>query len=80
MFNHNAVDKPPQRTIIHYVVQMALDQITTLSDSLIAIQPSKNEVEKDTIADLAFLIREKTEDIKDLLEEISKENRSIGLG
>jgi hypothetical protein len=76
----NAKNKLPQKTVIDYVIQMALDEITTLSDWLIAIQPTRSEVEKDTIVELAFLIREKTKDIKGLMEEMSNEKRSFSLG
>ncbi len=67
----------PQKSFNHYVIQMALDQIDALSDCLIAIQASKYEVEKNTITSLAFLIREKTENIKKFLEELGREKRSI---
>lgn len=79
MLNRAAQDKPTQRTFIHYVLKMALDEINTLSDTLGAIQPSKYEVEKDTIACLAFLIHEKIHDIRGLMEEMLKENRPFGL-
>jgi hypothetical protein len=79
MLNRAAQDKPPQRTFIHYVLKMALNEINTLSDTLGAIQPSKYEVEKDTIACLAFLIHEKIQDMKGLMEEMTKEKRSFGL-
>lgn len=82
MLNHNDRndrDKPPQTTFIHYVFKMAIDEIHTLSDSLRAIQPSKYEVEKDTIAALAFLIHEKIRNIRGLMEEMLKEKRSFGL-
>jgi hypothetical protein len=79
MFNHDSHDKPPQKTFIHYALKMALDEINTLSDTLGAIQPSKYEVEKDTIACLAFLIHEKIHDIRGLMEEMLKEKRSFGL-
>ena len=78
MPNHSDQDKPPQKTFIHYVLKMALDEINTLSDTLGTIRPSKYEVEKDTIACLAFLIHEKIHDIRGLMEEMLKENRSIG--
>jgi hypothetical protein len=58
---------------------MALDELNTLSDTLGTIQPSKYEVEKDTIACLAFLLHEKIHDIRGLMEEMLKENQSIGL-
>ena len=80
MPNHSDQDKPPQKTFIHYVLKMALDEINTLSDTLGSIRPSKYEVEKDTIACLAFLIHEKIHDIRGLMEEMLKENRSFGLG
>ncbi len=70
----------PQKSFTHYVIQMALDQIEALSDCLIAIQASKYEVEKNTITSLAFLIREKTENIKKFFEEMVKEKRPIALG
>ena len=79
MPNHSDQDKPPQKTFIHYVLKMALDEISTLSDTLGTIQPSRYEVEKDTIACLAFLIHEKIHDIRGLMEEMSKEKRSFGL-
>jgi hypothetical protein len=79
MLNHAAQDKPQQRTFIHYVLKMALAEINTLSDTLGAIQPSKYEVEKDTIACLAFLIREKVQDMRGLMEEMQNENRTFGL-
>ncbi len=70
----------PQKSFTHYVIRMALDQIEALSDCLIALQASKYEVEKNTITSLAFLIREKTENIKKFLEEMGKETRTIALG
>ena len=73
-------DKPPQKTFIHYALEKALDQINTLSECLIAIQASEYEVEKKTIPSLAFLIREKVKNIKDFMEEMTREKRSIGLG
>lgn len=79
MPNPSDQDKPPQKTFIHYVLKMALDEISTLSDTLGTIQPSRYEVEKDTIACLAFLIHEKIHDIRSLMEEMSKEKRSFGL-
>jgi hypothetical protein len=79
MLNLNAQEKAPQKTFIHYVLKMALDEINTLSDTLGTIQPSKYEVEKDTIACLAFLIHEKIHDIRGLMEEMLKENRFFGL-
>ena len=78
ILNLDAQEKAPQKTFIHYVLKMALDEINTLSDTLGTIQPSKYEVEKDTIACLAFLIHEKIHDIRGLMEEMLKENRSIG--
>ncbi|MCX5890338.1 MAG: hypothetical protein NTY36_12900 [Deltaproteobacteria bacterium] len=79
MANHGDQDKALQRTLTHYVFKMAVDQIYTLSDSLMAIHPSKYEVEKDIIASLVFLIYEKTRDIKSLMEETTREKRSLGL-
>ena len=79
MLNRAAQDKPTQGTFIHYVLKMALDEINTLSDTLGAIQPSKYEIEKDTIACLAFLIHQKIQDMKGLMEELTKEKRSFGL-
>ena len=79
MPNHSHQDKPPQKPFIYYVLKMALDEINTLSDTLGTIRPSKYEVEKDTIACLAFLIHEKIHDIRVLMEEMLKETRSIGL-
>ncbi len=73
-------DNPPPKTFIHFAIEKALDQIDTLSECLIAIQASTYEVEKHTIATLAFLIREKTQNIKNLLAEMSESKRSIGLG
>ncbi len=73
-------NKPPQKSFTHFVIQMALDQIDALSDCLLAIQASKYEVEKNTIASLAFLIREKTQNIKNFMEEMSNEKRSLILG
>ncbi len=71
---------PPLKTFIHYAIEKALDQINTLSECLIAIQTSPYEVEKNTITILAFLIREKIQNIKNLLAEMSEAKRSIGLG
>ena len=79
MLNHAAQDKPPQRTFMHYVFKIALEEVHTLSDTLGAIQPSKYEVEKDTIACLTFLIHEKIQDMRGLMEEMTKEKRSFGL-
>jgi hypothetical protein len=79
MINHKAQDEPIQGTFIHYVLKMGLDEISTLSDTLGSIQPSKYEVEKDTIACLTFLIHEKIQDMRGLMEEMTKENRSFGL-
>ena len=79
ILNNAAQDQPPQRTFIHYVLKMALDEVHTLSDTLGAIQPSKYEVEKDTIACLTFLIHEKIRDMRGLIEEMTKEKRSFGL-
>ncbi len=73
-------NKPASKSFTHYVIQMTLDQIDALSDCLLAIQASKYEVEKNTIASLAFLIREKTQNIKNFMDEVSKEKRSIVLG
>ena len=70
-------NKPPQKSFTHYVIQIALDQIDALCDCLIAIQASKYEVEKNTITSLAFLIREKTQNLKQFIEEMSKQKRSI---
>ncbi len=75
--NQDSSDNPPQKSFGHYVIQMALDQIDALSDSLIAIQASKYAVEKNTIASLAFLIREKTQNIKTFMEDMAKEKRAI---
>jgi hypothetical protein len=80
MLNHAAQDKLPQRTFIHYVFKMALDEISTLSDALGAIQPSKYEVEKDNIACLTFLLHQKIQDIRGLMDEMLKENGALGLG
>jgi hypothetical protein len=79
MPNHSDQDKPSPKTFIHYVLKMALNEINTLGDTLGAIQPSKYEVEKDTIACLAFLIHEKIRDIRGLMDEMLKENRFFGL-
>ena len=79
MLNDSSQEKPPQKTFIHYAFRLALDEITTLSDTLGAIQLSKYEVEKDTIACLAFLIHEKIHDIRGLIDEMSKEKRSFAL-
>ena len=79
MLSHAAQDKPPQRTFLHYVFKKALEEVHTLSDTLGAIQPSKYEVEKDTIACLTFLIHEKIQDMRGLMEEMTKEKRSFGL-
>ncbi len=79
MPNHIDQDKPPQKIFIHYVLKMALDEINTLSDTLGAIQPSKYEVEKDTIVCLAFLIHKKIHHIRGLMEKMLKEKRSFGL-
>lgn len=73
-------DNPPPKTFIHYAIEKALDQINTLSECLIAIQTSSYEVEKNTITILTFLIREKIQNIKNLLAEMSEAKRSIGLG
>ncbi len=80
MFADNGQHKPSQVCFTSFVIQMALEQIKTLSDCLIAIEASDYEVEKDTIANLDFLIREKTQNIKNFMEEMSKENRSIVVG
>ena len=80
MINDSSQEKPPQKTFIHYAILEGLDQINTFSHLLIAIQASKYEVEKSIIAGLAFVICEKAQDIKNVMEEMSKENRSIGLG
>ena len=79
MPKHNDQDKPSQKIFIHYVLNMALDEINTLSDTLGTIQPSKYEVEKDTIACLTFLLHQKIHDIRGLMKEMSKENRTFGL-
>jgi hypothetical protein len=79
MPNHSDQNKPPQKTFIHCVLKMALEEINTLSDTLGTIQPSKYEVEKDTIECLAFLIYRKIHDIRGLMEEMLKENRFFGL-
>ncbi len=79
MINHSGQDKPPQKTFIHYVLKMALDEIHTLSDTLGAIQPAKYEVEKDTITSLTFHIHEKIQDIRGLIDEMTKEKRAFGL-
>ncbi len=71
---------PPQKRLTHYVIQMALDQIDALSDSLIAIQASKYEVEKNTITSLAFLIRERTENIKKFMQEMAEAKRALAPG
>ncbi len=78
MLKNAAPDKPRQRAFIHYVFKMALDEMHTLSDTLGAIQPSEYEVEKDTIACLAFLIHEKIIDMRALMEEMTKENSFYG--
>jgi hypothetical protein len=70
-------DKPPQKTFLHYALEKALDQVNTLTESLIAIQASEYEVEEQTIPSLAFFIREKVKNIKDLMEEMAKEKRSF---
>ncbi len=80
MFNDIGQDKPPQVSFTFFVIQMALDQIKTLTECLMAIEGSDYEVEKDTVASLAFLIREKTQNIKNFMEEMSKENRSLAVG
>ncbi len=80
MLTDSGQDKPSQVCFTSFVIQMALEQIKTLSDGLIAIEASEYEVEKDTIAHLAILIREKTQNIKNFMEEMAKENRSIVVG
>ena len=54
MLNYAAQDKPPQKTFIHYVLKMTLDELNTFSDTLGVVQLSDYEVEKDTIACLAL--------------------------
>ncbi len=76
MINHSDEDKPPQRTSRIINLKMGLDQIDALSDCLIAIQASEYEVNENTITRLAFLIRERTRKLKNLLEEMSEGNRS----
>lgn len=71
--------KQPQTTFIHYVLKLALEEINTLSDSIVAVQPTEYEVEKDTLVRLAFLIHEKIRDVRGLIDEMTKENRSFGL-
>jgi len=80
MLNDRSQETPPQKTLFHYAIMEGLDQINTFSHFLIAIQASKYEVEKSIIAGLAFLICETTQDIKNVMDGMSKENRSIGLG
>jgi len=80
MLSDSSQEKPPQKTIINYAILEGLDQINAFSHFLIAIQASKYEVEQSIIAGLAFLICEKTKDIKNVMEEMLKENRSLGLG
>ncbi len=72
--------RTPQKSFTHYAIEMALDQIDALRDGLIAIQASTYEVEKDTIASLAFLMREKTHNIKALMAEMAQEKRSLVAG
>ncbi len=79
MLNHSGQEKPAQKTFINYVLKMALAEIHTLSDTLGAIQPAKYEVEKDTIASLAYLIHEKIQDMRGLMDEMTKEKRTFGL-
>ncbi len=76
MINHSDEDKPPQKASMIFTLKMALDQIDALSDCLIAIQASEYDVNEDTITRLAFLIRERTQKIKNLMEEMSEESRS----
>ncbi len=76
MINHSDEDKPPQRASRIFTLKMALDQIDALSDCLIAIQASEYEVNEHTIERLAYLIRERTQKIKNLMEEIAEESRS----
>ena len=79
MLNDFGPEKPPQTTFIQYAIQLGLDQINTLSHFMIALQASKYEVEKSIIAGLASLICEKTQDIRDVMAEMSNENRSLSL-
>ncbi len=72
--------RTPQKSFTQYAIEMALDQIDALSDGLIAIQASTYEVEKDTITSLAFLMREKTHNIKALMAEMAQEKRSLEAG
>ncbi len=76
MINNSDEDKPPQRASMIFTLKMALDQIDALSDCLIAIQASEYDVNEDTITRLAFLIRERTQKINNLMEEMSEGNRS----
>ncbi len=46
MFAPGDQDNSPPRSFTNYVIQMALEQIDALSDSLIAIQSSDYEVER----------------------------------
>ncbi len=77
--NHGDKNKPPQRTFIDYVLKMALYEINTLGDCLMAIPPSKYKFEKVTIEILTFLIYQKIHDVRGLMEEMTKESRSFGL-
>jgi hypothetical protein len=79
MLNDSGQEKPSQKTLIHYAILEGLDQINTFSHFLMATQASKYEVEKNIIAGLAVVICEKTQDLKNVMEEMSKENRPIGL-
>jgi hypothetical protein len=79
MLNHAAQNKPPQRTFLHYVFKKALEEVYALSDTLGAIQPANYEVEKEAIACLAFLIHEKIQDMRGLIEEMGEGKRSLGL-
>ncbi len=80
MSNLPGQGEPPPKSFTYYVIQMALGQIDALIDCLLAIQASSYEVDKHTIASLAFLIREKTQNIKVFMEEMAKEKRSLRLG
>ncbi len=79
MANLPGPDKPPPQSFTHYVILKALGQVDALIECLLAIQASSHAVEKNTIASLAFLIREKTQHIKVFMEEMSQEKRSISL-
>ncbi len=79
MIKHGDHIKQPQTTFIHHVFKIAIDEINTLSDSLMAIQPAKYDVEKDIVASLAVLLHRKIHDIRSLMEEMTRESRSFGL-